>query len=154
MLTIPQREFRALRELAAFSVEYLLVGGHAVRHYGVDRSTKDVDLFVGRSPDNAFRLHAAIVNIIGHLPDFEPEALTEPKKHVRFANDGLDLDILTTMPGLEFETAFAAREVVSLDGTPIFVISRPDLLVSKRAVAEQDPQRRARELRDVEMLVV
>lgn len=151
-LLIPQRELRALRELAACDVEYLLVGGYAVRHYGIDREANDVDVFVSTTPENAARLYAAIVNIIGHFPDFEAERLSEPRKHISFKDDGLLLDILTTLPGIDFGEAFQAREVAAQDGTCVLVISKQYLLVSKRAAADKDPTRRERELRDVAML--
>ena len=41
-------------------VEFLVVGGHAVAFHGQPRFTKDIDVFVEASPENADRLMAAL----------------------------------------------------------------------------------------------
>jgi predicted nucleotidyltransferase len=152
VLTIPEREWLALRKLAESSVRFLLIGGHAVRHYAGERATDDVDLFVDRTPSNAYRLWAAIVNILGRVPEFDWQVLAEPKKHIDFAQEEPSLGILTTLPDLEFESAFGNRAMVSQDGLEVPVIGKLDLIAVKKRIAERDPQRREGELRDVELL--
>jgi hypothetical protein len=129
MLEIPPQELNALRQLGKGGIEYLLVGGYA-------------------------RLYAAIAIIIGHPPHFEVGELSKPKKRISFEYDGLNLDILTTLPGLEFSDAFAAREVATQSGARLFVISKGHLVLSKRHVAatDQDAARRQREQDDVSLL--
>jgi len=153
-LEIPQRELAALRKLGEGGVEYLLVGGQAMRYHGIDRPTADVDVVTSTDPENAARLYVAISHIIGHLPDFEAELLSKPKKEIRFQDDGLSLDILTTLPGMEFAEAFADRNLATQNGTQLFVISKPHLLRTKRTVAETDPSstRRQKEQVDVSLL--
>src|ERR1700728_3580249 len=41
-------------------VEYLIVGGYAVMRYSEPRFTKDLDIWVGRSPANSTRVFAAL----------------------------------------------------------------------------------------------
>jgi hypothetical protein len=138
--------------LAESSVRFLLIGGHAVRHYAGERTTNDVDVFVDRTQENARRLWAAIVNILGHEPDFDWQILAEPKKHIDFAPGEPDLDILTTLPELEFETAFGNRLMVTQAGLAVPVIGKLDLIAVKRTIAQRDPKRRQRELSDIELL--
>lgn len=38
------------------NVRYLIVGGYALSHYTEPRATKDLDLFLDSSPDNASRV--------------------------------------------------------------------------------------------------
>jgi hypothetical protein len=153
-LQIPTRELLALRRLGESGVKYLLTGGQALRFHGVDRPTRDVDVVVSTDPENAAKLYVAIERIIGHRPDFAVEELTKPKKQVSFRADGLELDVLTTLPGIEFEDAFAAREVAVQAETRIEVISKGDLVRSKRhlAVDDPNPERRRREENDVAAL--
>lgn len=152
MLAIPSRELDALQKLAECGVQYLLIGGYALRYHGVDRNTDDVDLAVGRSTENARRLHAAITNMLGHEPDFHWSVLTQPKKHINFVVGEPNIDILTTLPGIEFDRAFADRVIAVQDGVEIPVIAKCDLITLKQAIAVRDPGRRERELRDVELL--
>ena len=49
-----------LSELNAAGVEYLVVGGYAVTAHGQPRTTKDLDLFVRPTPDNAARVLVAL----------------------------------------------------------------------------------------------
>jgi hypothetical protein len=86
------------------------------------------------------------------MPDFESVILTEPRKHINFAAGEANLDILTTAPGLDFDRAYAALVVARQDGVEIPVIAKPDLIAVKKEVAARDPQRRERELREVESL--
>jgi hypothetical protein len=49
--------------LATFNwwqVQYLIVGGRAVNAYTEARGTKDLDLWVNPTPDNAKRVYAAL----------------------------------------------------------------------------------------------
>ena len=152
MLGIPDRELAALSEFNRSGVDYLLVGGFAVRYYGVNREAADVDLFVSAAPANAARLLGAIERIIGHPPDISVTQLSAPKKHVLFRQDGLELELLTSVPGLEFSDAFAGREQACQNGVEIPVVSKGDLLQIKRTVAEKDERRREKELQDISLL--
>ena len=49
-----------LQVLNEFDVEYLIVGGFAVMKYEEPRYTKDLDVWVGNSPENSARLVAAL----------------------------------------------------------------------------------------------
>ncbi len=62
-LTPEFREFLAL--LNAHKVKYLLVGGYAVGFHGYVRYTKDLDIWVAISPENAANLAKAIEAFAG-----------------------------------------------------------------------------------------
>jgi hypothetical protein len=49
-----------LHEFNAHNVKYLVVGGYAFSHYTEPRGTKDLDVFVDRSPENARLVFAAL----------------------------------------------------------------------------------------------
>ena len=49
-----------LREFSARGVEYLIVGGYAVMKYTEPRFTKDLDVWIRNSPDNAVRAYAPL----------------------------------------------------------------------------------------------
>ena len=44
------------------SVEFVLVGAHALAAHGIARATGDIDIFVRPSPDNAVRVVQALVD--------------------------------------------------------------------------------------------
>jgi hypothetical protein len=123
LLGIPDHELTALAELTRSGVEYLLIGGYAIRHHGIDRETSDVDLCVSNDPANATRLLGAIHRIIGHSPSITVEQLSQPGNHVRFHNDGLNIDLLTSLPELDFREVFEKRDRACEKGVNL----RPDL---------------------------
>ena len=47
-------------ELNAAGAEYLIIGAHALAIHGVVRGTKDMDVWVRPSPENAARVHRAL----------------------------------------------------------------------------------------------
>jgi hypothetical protein len=53
------------------------------------------------------------------------------------------VDFLTSVPGLDFVSAYAARKVADISGLAIPLISLPDLIIAKRTSG------REQDLRDV-----
>lgn len=65
-------EFRdLLLELADARAEFVVVGGHAVAFHGHVRTTKDLDVLVRPSLDNARRVYTAIARFGAPLAMFE-----------------------------------------------------------------------------------
>ena len=61
-------------------------------------------------------------------------------------NDRVRVDVQTSTPGLAFHAAWERRETFDHAGHPIYVVSRADLIASKRASA------RPVDLQDVQVL--
>lgn len=114
-------------------VEYLIVGAYAVIHYTQPRYTKDIDLWVKPSTDNAARVARAFQQF--GLPMIE---VTQDD----FANEGLQfvvglppcqIDFLTTLPGApNFDAAWQNRTTESLEDIPIHYLGKLDLVRSKQ----------------------
>jgi hypothetical protein len=131
--------------LTAQKAEFLLVGGQAVIAHGYPRLTKDLDLWVRPTADNGQRVLAA-------LREFgAPVALTakqfeNPRTMIVLGRDPFRVDILTAVVGLEFEASWSRRTTVVLEGTELPVVSKADLITSKRASG------RLQDLADIEAL--
>ena len=52
-----------LQLLNSAKVEYLLVGGYAVGHYGYPRTTGDVDIWVAATPSNAEKIAKVLCQV-------------------------------------------------------------------------------------------
>ena len=121
-------------------VEYLVIGGIAAVLHGVPRATFDLDILIAATPDNARRLLAAL-----DAAGLGTASLTDETRllanEITIFNDWVRLDVQTSTPGLVFEEAWARREVMAFRGQRFFVVSRADLIASKRAAGrEQDLQ--------------
>jgi len=127
-------DFKELLQIFAdVQVEYLIVGGYAVIHHGQPRATKDLDIWLKPSPENAEKVLKAFARfglpLMGGVEksDFENEGLQYavgvPPSMINF---------LTSIPGLQFEEAWANRVEEEEDGICYLFLSKTDLIQSKR----------------------
>ena len=142
MLQRLQGVFASLR---SHDVEYLVIGGIAAVLHGVPRATFDPDILIRPDLENARRLLQALL-----AAGLATANLTTPEEvlanEITIFQDRARIDVQTSTPGLDFETAWRRRATMNYQGEPFFVVSRKDLVASTRA-AGQDV-----DLQDAEML--
>jgi len=139
-----------LRELLALldthGVRYLIVGGFAVAVHGVPRYTKDLDIWVEASSENADRL----VRVIGDF-GFESLGLTAkdfatPDLVIQLGYEPNRIDILTGLTGVVFADAYPNRVTGTVDGLELPIIDRASLVANKRALGRPQDLADAEEL--------
>jgi hypothetical protein len=139
------REFIAL--LNSHEVEYLVVGGHAVAFHGHPRYTGDIDFLIRTTPGNAARvLRVLQVFGFGALGIVERDLL-EPGRVVQLGQPPNRVDLLTSVSGVDFESAWNSRVQTTMDDQPVNVIGWDELLRNKRASGRQ------KDLADLEQLL-
>jgi len=126
-----------LIELHDADAEFVIVGGHAVAFYGHVRATKDLDVLVRPTDENARKVYRALAAYGATLNSFE---VTETD----FANYGgvlqiglppRRIDILNRASGITFDEATADAKTFEIEGRPIRVIGKHALLKNKRSAA-------------------
>lgn len=135
--------------LSAFNaqgVEYIVVGAHALAAHGHVRATKDLDIWVRPSRDNAPKVLRALVEFGAPLQDLSEEDLTTPGTVFQIGVPPLRIDLLTAIDGVEFEAAWPDRVQVTLGDASVPVLSRHHLIANKKASG------RLQDLADVERL--
>ena len=137
-----------LRALNAAEVRYILVGGYSVVLHGYSRTTGDMDVWVEQSADNYARLVQAF-RLFG-MPVFdmsEGNFLHNPTTDVfSFGRPPSAIDLMTAVKGLAFPAAFVRASFTEVDGLPVRLIDRQDLITAKKAAG------RNRDLDDLEHL--
>ena len=135
MIELPPdfREF--LKLLNVHNVEYLLVGGFAVGFHGYPRSTSDIDIWVGRSPENAVRVVAAIREFGFDTPNLSPDLFQQDRKIVRMGNPPIRIEVMNIIDGVTFDQCRENRIAADFDGIPVPVIGLSDLKANKKASA-------------------
>jgi hypothetical protein len=132
MLTSP--DFKELLNiLARHRVRYLVVGGYAVMKYTEPRFTKDLDLWIATDPENAEAVFAALREFGAPLKDLTPSDFMQEGYFYQMGNLPFRLDIMMSLPGVTFETAWANREKTGVEGLVIPFISKADLIRTKEA---------------------
>lgn len=114
------------------NVEYLLIGGALSIAYGVPRVTKDLDIFLNPTIDNAKAFLKALEKFgMGTAGLTTPEDIC--KTEVTIFKDLVRLDALTKVKGLDFSKAWQKKVFLSLMNVTIPAINIDDLIISKRA---------------------
>lgn len=135
--------------LGAFSssnVEYLVVGGWAVSVHSEPRFTKDLDLLIGTSEDNLERAAHALTLFGAPASIVSQARALGPEEFLFFGVPPARVDLLRAIPGVRFDEAFARRVDVQLGGATVHIVSKADLIASKRAAG------REKDLRDLRAL--
>ena len=114
-------------------VRYLVVGGYAVALHGYPRYTKDIDIWIDMTPENAARMMAALEQFGFGEVGLRQEDFLEPDIIIQLGYPPARIDILTTIPGVEFDACFDHRVVVEVDGVEVNFIDLENLKKSKRA---------------------
>ncbi|HRU04805.1 MAG TPA: nucleotidyltransferase [Candidatus Brocadiia bacterium] len=126
------RYLDVFRSFERHDVKYLIIGGIAAIIHGVPRMTFDLDILIEATHDNARRLLDALDEA-----KFGTASLTTPENllamEIVVFDDRVRIDVQTATPGLVFVEAWARRQRASFGDTEFYVVSREDLLSSKRA---------------------
>ena len=114
-------------------VEFMLVGGYAVLFHGYPRTTFDIDLWVRPSPDNAPKVLGALRRFGAPLQDVTAADFDHPDMVYQIGVPPCRIDILTRIDGVAWEEAEPNAILRVVDGLPIKVIGRAELIRNKRA---------------------
>lgn len=149
MLTSP--DFKELLSLfKKHNVRYLVVGGYAVMKYTEPRFTKDLDLWVAIDKENAEAVYSALKEFGAPLVGLTLEDFTQEGYFYQMGISPMRLDIMMSIPGVEFKSAWQRRVEVDLEGIRVPFISRGDLIQSKEASARPQDLIDAENLRKAE----
>lgn len=109
------------------------MGAYALAAHGFVRATGDIDLWVRPAPQNAERVLRALRRFGAPPSDVSEQDLVEPDIVFQIGVAPRRIDILTTIDGVTFGEAWAARDVVEVEGIGVPVISRAHLAKNKEA---------------------
>ena len=112
-------------------VEYLLVGGWAVGFYGNPRATKDIDFLVAIDDENLAKLQKALYEF--GAPSIDMSHFKEMGDVFRMGSSPVQIDIINEATGIDIKECYARRKTITIEGLPISVISKEDLIKNKRA---------------------
>jgi hypothetical protein len=131
----------------ANNVKYVVIGGYAIFVHAQPRMTKDLDVFIESSPENALAIYKALAEFGAPLTEFSVGDFCDGKTIARFGNPPICFDILQRIDGIDFPTVYANSELLLIDGAvPARYISANDLITNKLASG------RLQDLADVEAI--
>ena len=118
-------------------VQYIMVGGYAINLHGFQRFTSDLDIWLNDTPDNRKALRNALSDCaMGDYPPIENMKFL-PGWTEFILNNGLRLDVLTNMKGLEqytFEECLQMASVADIEGVSVPFMHIDQLIQNKKVV--------------------
>jgi predicted nucleotidyltransferase len=116
---------------------YLVVGARALQLWGSARATRDIDILIEPTADNAQRVLDALATT-GYGFAKEWAAAEVARKFVTIIGDSPRVDILTVAWTVRYRDAIRAAERFEVEGVGIPTMSLDDLMASKRTGRPQD----------------
>jgi hypothetical protein len=122
-----------IRFLNESDVRYLVVGGYAVAIHGHPRYTKDVDIWIENSKENAGRLLIALEKFGFGSLGLSEQDFTEVGQVIQLGYPPSRIDILTSADGVNFDECYETKVIVSFDDLPVDFIGLDKLKENKRS---------------------
>ena len=142
------------RILNQHQVKYIMVGGLATFFHGYNRVTEDVDMWIEDTLDNRKRLRAAFCELqYGDIASLETMEFVPG--WTTFYAAGVELDIMTSMKGLEdesFSTCYEMAEIVNLEAVKVPFLHINHLIANKKAVNRPKDQMDVLQLEEIKKL--
>ncbi len=144
MLNRDFREF--IQSLNDNQVRYLVVGGYAVALHGNPRYTKDMDVWIEISPENASNVIKALEQFgFGELK-LKAADFVVPDQIIQLGYPPTRIDLHNTLTGVDFSTCYASRVEVEMEDVTVNFVDLKNLKKNKRATG------RYQDLADLENL--
>jgi len=110
------QDFRdLLAEFNAHSVEYIVVGAHALAAHGRVRATKDLDVWIRPSSENAQRAMVALAAFGAPLHELSESDLAVPGTIFQFGVAPIRIDIITSVEGVDFAPFWTRNPICSVE---------------------------------------
>lgn len=139
--TLSRTQLKLLQALVNADVEFMLIGGYAVRFHGYLREAEDLDLFVSTDSVNTQKITDCLSGLGAQNLLAASEHLKTPKNKI----DWQDVDILTSIHGGSY-SEMAPRVVDGIiSQLKVKIISKEDLLRERKHSILDESQLERRE---------
>ncbi len=128
------------------SARYLVVGGYAVALHGHPRYTKHIDIWIELAEENAAKVIKAIDQFGFGSLGLRVEDFLVPDQIIQLGYPPNRIDLLTSLPGVDFEDCYATRIQVAIEQVNVNFIDLENLKKNKMATG------RLQDLADLENL--
>ena len=135
-----------LRCLNKAGVDYIMVGGWAVNLHGYIRATIDLDIWILADQENARRVYVALGEFGAPLGEVKPEDFAQDGTIFQIGVAPCRIDVINKLDGVKYAEASPRAIQKTIEGVPVRIISREDLIANKRASG------RTKDLADAEIL--
>lgn len=139
--SLSEAQGRFVETFLEFKVRFMLIGGKAIQALGIERTTKDLDLWVSLDQESTNGICTTLKKLYG-VPDGVLDRVGKPNVRVPIPNPTMpEIDLLTSIDGLTFDDVFAGGSDVFWNGRALRIPNVADLICTKRiAIATSEAQ--------------
>jgi hypothetical protein len=135
------KDFAELFEcLNAHRVRALIVGAYAVAFHAKPRFTKDLDLLIEPTRENAERLLAALADFGFGGVGLTAEDFAAPGRIVQLGYAPNRVDLMTSIDGVDFGSAWNGRVAGRYGAVDVFYLGKDELMRNKSASGRPQDQ--------------
>lgn len=131
MLNQDFKEFIQL--LNANQVKYLVIGGYAVAIHGHPRYTKDIDIWIEMSSENAQKLMIVLTEFGFGSLGLNAEDFQAPDQIIQLGYPPNRIDLITTPDGIDFAPCYQTKIEVKINDINVNFIDLKNLKKNKQA---------------------
>ena len=118
-------------------VKYVIIGGYAVNSYFIPRNTKDLDILVEPSDDNAIKIIKTINDFGFGSAGLSIANFLYSKSMVQLGRAPIRIDILTSTKGATWETIWKNKIRSCFGNVEVNIIEIDDLIKVKMTVGRR-----------------
>jgi hypothetical protein len=142
-----EKDYEELLELFnKNNVKYCIIGAYALAFYARPRYTKDIDILVENSIENARRILNALNEFGFGLLQLSEQDFTESGQIIQLGYEPVRIDLITSIRGIDFQQIWENRVTGQFGKQQVFLIGMDDLITSKKISHRRQDQA------DLEML--
>ena len=135
-----------LESLNKYKVRYCIVGAFAVAYHAVPRYTKDMDILVDPSAQNAEKLVLALGDFGFGSMGLSKSDFTRKGQIIQLGVEPIRVDLLTSLKGLSFDEIWQAKKRGAYGRQRVYFIGLQHLIKAKKVA------NRRQDLVDLEVL--
>lgn len=133
--------------LNKYKVRYCIVGAFAVALYAVPRYTKDMDIFVEPSEENADRILKALNKFGFKVLKLSADDFACKNRIIQLGYEPVRVDIITSIDGCTFDEVWKRKKTGKYGKEKVYFIGLNELIKNKKA------SKRKQDEVDIEMLL-
>ena len=114
-------------------VKYCIVGAYAVAIYAVPRYTKDIDILIEASKENAQKIIKALNEFGFSSLKLTEKDFVQTEKIIQLGYEPVRVDILTSIEGCDFKEVWENKTKGAYGKQKVFFIGLNELVKNKKA---------------------
>jgi len=122
-----------LRLFHKYKARYCIVGAYAVAYYSRPRYTKDLDLFIDPTPENARKIIKSLNEFGFKRMGLRESDFAQKGRIIQLGYDPIRVDIVTSIDGCTFKEVWRNKASSTYGRQKVYFIGKKELIKNKKA---------------------